>query len=96
VITTVDTANGFLVTGVFNPQGVTGVGLVSGRVYHGTGVTFETLMAAASETYTLVNNFRLVSPGPGGDVIVQNMFHVTVNANGEVTAVLDRSTVSCT
>ena len=92
VITTVDNgAGGVLVSTNFNPQGVTGVGLVSGRIYHGTGVTHDTFRAAKGETETFVNNFRLISPGPGGDVIVHELFHVTVNANGTVTASADPS-----
>jgi hypothetical protein len=97
VITSVDNgAGGSLVSSTFNPQGVIGLGLLSGRTYHGTGVTTETFTAAKGETHTFVNNFRLISPGAGGDVIVQDVFHVTVNANGDVTAAVDRSTVSCT
>jgi hypothetical protein len=97
VFTTVVSANGnVLVNVVDNPQGVTGIGLVSGRVYQGTGVTRESITIAKGSTDTFVNNFRLISRGPGSDVIVQNVFHITVNANGDVTATLDKSTVTCT
>ena len=97
VLTTVENANGtVLVSFSFNPQGVTGVGLVNGLVYHGTGVTRESQTFGDAETHTFVNNFRLISPGRGGDVMVQQVFHVTLNANGEVTATQDRTTISCT
>lgn len=97
VITTVDNPNGtVLVHTSFNPQGVTGVGLVSGLIYQGTGVTTESFTTRKGVTDTFVNNFRLISRGPGSDVIVQEVFHVTVNANGQVTATVDRPTVRCT
>jgi hypothetical protein len=97
VITAVDNgAGGSMVATHFNPQGVTGVGLVSGRIYHGTGVTREVFRVGKGETNTFVNNFRLISAGPGGDVILHEAFHVTVNANGEVTASVDHLNVTCT
>jgi len=97
VLTSVDNgAGGFLVSSTFNPQGVTGVGLVSGRTYHGTGATTTIFRIGKGASETFVNNFRLISPGAGGDVIVHEVFHVTVNANGDLTAFVDQSTVACT
>jgi hypothetical protein len=96
VFTTVDNGSTVLVSVVDNPQGVTGIGLVSGLTYQGTGVTRESFTLAKGSTDTFVNNFRLISRGPGSDVIVQDVFHITVNANGDVTATLDRTTVNCT
>ena len=82
----------------FQPQGAKGVGLTTGDVYNATGVTQEhdsiALTGGASE-FTFVNNFRLIGPGPDNNLQVHQTVHVTINANGTVTTVVDNTSVEC-
>jgi hypothetical protein len=78
------------------PQGISGTGLTTGDSYQGTGVTqdhFTTGLGA--EAFTFVNNFRIIGQGPGNNFLVHQTFHVTINANGEITATVDNFSAEC-
>jgi hypothetical protein len=94
--TTIDANGGFHGTIHFNPQGVKGVGQSSGDTYQGNGVTKTTTNIAGAGlpfTDTFVNNFRIIGPGPDNNLLVHQTIHVTINANGVMTAdVLNTST----
>ena len=79
------------------PRGVTGVGEVTGDVYRATGITqhMYNLDKAADTLFWWHNNFRLIAPGPGNDLHVKWRMRATINANGEVTAYIDRTEVTC-
>jgi hypothetical protein len=77
------------------PQGITGTGLSTGDKYQGTGVTQDHFTTGLGETFTFVNNFRIIGEGPGNNFLVHETFHVTINANGEVTATVDNFSVEC-
>jgi hypothetical protein len=80
----------------FQPQGLSGTGLTTGDKYQGTGVTqdhFTTGIGAT--TFTFVNNFRIIGQGPGNNFLVHENVHVTMNANGGVTATVDNFSVEC-
>lgn len=80
------------------PQGISGVGMTTGLMYQATGVTQDISKSSASNgqyAYSFVNNFRIIGQGPGNNYIVQNLFHVTFNANGELTAEVDNFTSEC-
>jgi hypothetical protein len=80
----------------FNPQGVTGVGLTSGATYHATGVTRETTtIRAGGISDTFVNSFKIIGEGSAQNFLETDVFHLTMNANGVVTAIVDRSTIRC-
>lgn len=86
---TIDANGGFHGTAHFNPQGVKGVGLTSGDTYQGNGVTKTTTNIAGAGfpfTETFVNNFRIIGPGPDNNLLVHQTIHLTINANGDVTA----------
>ena len=81
-----------------NPQGVSGVGLTTGAKYQATGVTHETFTFSGnnyqySDTY--VNNFRIVGQGPDNNYMVHETYHVTFNANGQLTATVDNFSITC-
>jgi hypothetical protein len=81
-----------------NPQGVSGVGLTTGAKYQATGVTQDIFNVSGnngqySETY--INNFRVVGQGPGNNFLVHETFHITFNANGELTAFVDNISTTC-
>jgi len=95
---TVDSRGGLHLTTHDNPQGVRGVGLASGTRYRGTGVTRSGInvgRVGSPFTLTFVNNFRIIGQGPGNNFLVHDNFHVTVNANGAVTALVDNFTIDC-
>jgi hypothetical protein len=97
ILTTVtfDSAGGVHGTLLFNPQGVAGVGSVSGAGYRGTGETLSTFTGKAGAVSTLANNFRLVGTGGAASLQVHENVAVVVNANGTVTASVDHLVVTC-
>ncbi|HEY6242606.1 MAG TPA: hypothetical protein VIX17_01590 [Pyrinomonadaceae bacterium] len=80
------------------PQGATGVGQTTGDTYRGVGNTQETdtipLTNGAFE-FTFVNNFRMIGQGPNNNLQVHQTIHETIDANGNVTTVVDNTSVDC-
>jgi hypothetical protein len=93
--TTVRPDGSLLVVSHINPQGLSGVGDATGDTYHGSGVTQNVFNANAGQQITFVNIMRFVGPGRGNDFVVQQNVHVTVNANGQTTTVVDNFSVDC-
>ncbi len=80
------------------PQGISGVGSVTGNKYQGTGITrlsFEADVVAFPFIQTSVNNFKIIGQGPDNNFLVHENIHITVNANGTVTASVDNFSMSC-
>ena len=80
--------NSFTFKSHFQPQGITGVGSVSGVKYQATGETQSTDSGTFfNGTYTsvYVNNFKLIGQGPDNNFFDHDTFKITVNANGTVT-----------
>ena len=92
---TVDNRGGVHFKFLDNPQGVTGVGLTTGAKYQATGVTQTGFNAKLGEQTTFVNNFRIIGQGPGNNFLVHENYHVTVNANGTLTAYVDNFRADC-
>jgi len=95
---TVDSNGGVHMKTHAQPQGVRGVGLTTGDKYQGTGVTQDHSNFGSDGlpvTFTFVDNFRIIGQGPGNNFLVHQTFHVTVNANGKVTADVDNFSVEC-
>jgi len=80
------------------PQGATGVGLTTGDTYRAVGNTQEidtiALPNGANE-FSFINNFRIIGPGPDNNLQVHQTIHVTIDANGTVTTVVDNTSVEC-
>ena len=80
------------------PQGASGVGLTTGDTYNATGVTQEQdsipLINGAFE-FTFVNNFRIIGQASGNNLLVHQTVHVTIDANGFVTTVVDNQSIEC-
>jgi len=93
----VDSDGGIHVKTHFQPQGISGVGSVTGAKYQGTGVTQEHINDHSSTAFedTFVNNFRMIGQGPGNNLLVHTTFHVTVDANGVVTSNVVNTSVEC-
>ena len=94
-VTTLDSRGGFHSKFHFQPQGVSGTGLTTGAKYQATGVTQGTFNGRVGYEQTFVNNFRIIGQGPGNNFMIHENFHITVNANGEVTAFVDNFSVKC-
>ena len=80
------------------PQGISGFGLDTGDKYQGTGVTqdhFKRSFNHGQLNETFVNNFRIIGQGPGNNFLIHENFHLTINANGEVTTAHDNFNVEC-
>jgi hypothetical protein len=95
VHTTLDGSGGFHSLVEDNPQGVSGIGLTTGQLYQATGVTLAQFNGKVGAESTFVNNFRVISRGPGSNFLVHANIHGTLNANGELTAFVDHVSIEC-
>ena len=85
----------FLIKTLFNPQGISGEGLTTGLMYHGTGMTQQTHTENKGVQDTFVNQFYMIGQGPNNNLSVHEDFHITVNADGTVSAFHDNFKVEC-
>ncbi len=92
---TVDARGGLHATFLFQPQGVSGVGLTTGDIYRGVGETRETISIFPGFAGTLVNNFILIGAGPGNNLFVRDIVHLTANANGIIVVSVDQTSLEC-
>jgi len=44
---------------------------------------------------TFINNFRIIGQGNGNNLLMHETFHVTVNANGALTVLIDKIESDC-
>lgn len=95
LVFTVDENGGF--HGVFHaqPMGIKAVGQTTGDIYQATGVSMEQFNNLDGYTDTIVESFKIIGPGPGNNFVVQEVLHLTENANGEVTAFVDYYSYAC-
>ena len=84
------------VIGHFNYQNVRGLGLRSGNIYQVSAVDQILLRAPFPSSITSVQSFQLISRGAESNLLVNVLYHITVNANGEVTASIDDLNMQCT
>ena len=90
--------NSFTFKSHFQPQGIKGIGAITGDEYNATGVTQSTESGSlinGSYTFSYVNNFKLIGPGPDNNFYDHDTFKVTVNANGTVTVLLEKINLDC-
>jgi hypothetical protein len=80
-----------------NAQGISGTGTATGARYQSTGSenSVAVLTAGGTITESVTSSFLIVGQGdvPNFRLIVTQ--HITINANGEPTAVVDHVTTSC-
>jgi hypothetical protein len=80
------------------PQGVSGTDLTTGAEYRATGVTqdqFGGSLTNGQYQETFINRFDIVGQGSAPSYLVHETAHVTINANGTVTANFDNFSLSC-
>jgi hypothetical protein len=76
-----------------NPQGISGLGLISGARYQGTGgekFSFNAKSLPYEETY--VSNFRIIGTGKAGTLLFHENAHITINGTGHITVNFDKLT----
>ena len=95
IVTTLDDQGGYHSMFHNQPQGVSGTGETTGDTYHGVGETLGTFNGNVGSEATFVNNFKIVGQGPGNNFMYHEIFHITVNPNGILTAVPDNFSVEC-
>ena len=92
---TANSAGGFRVKVLDNPQGISGTGLTTGDKYQATGMTTSIFTVTTGSTDTFVNRFLIRGQGTDNDFLVRDTYHVTINANGELTAYVDNVSFEC-
>jgi hypothetical protein len=83
------------IVGHFNYQGVSGVGLTSGTEYRGSTVDNLRLSEPFPSDINSVSSFHLIGRGTEENLLVNVLFHITVDANGNVTASIDEVDIQC-
>lgn len=83
----------------FQPQGAKLVGTVSGNEYVGTGITRDNFSEPVGDngatTFTFVNNFRIIGKGDAPNFLEHGVTHITLNADGELTADVHLESAEC-
>ncbi|MGZ3767112.1 MAG: hypothetical protein ACXVA2_20785 [Mucilaginibacter sp.] len=83
----------------FQPQGITGVGLTSGDSFQGVGMTGETTITFNNVSFPFVTTvediFDIIGHGPAPNSREHDLTHITINANGNITAYNDSSRIIC-
>ena len=82
----------------FQPQGIKGIGLITGDQYQGTGATQDELKGSlvnGQYEETFIDNFHIIGQGNGNNYLLHETFHITVNANGVVTVLIDKIESDC-
>lgn len=80
------------------PQGISGVGIITGAKYQGTGVTRDDFSLTAPSfpaNFTTINNVRIIGQGNAANLSLHENTHFTINANGRTTAVVDNFRLDC-
>ena len=90
--------NNFTMKLQFTPQGVIAIGQITGDLYHAAGNSEFTQTGSfinGHATFTSVWMFTVVGPGNLPTFKMIPTVHTTVNANGTVTANIDKVVYSC-
>ena len=92
---TFDGNGGFHLTQLDNPQGISGYGSTTGVKYQATGETRDSFNGMVGFEETYVNNFKIIGMGTGNNYLIHENYHITVNANGTLTAYIDNFSAEC-
>ena len=83
---------------LFQPQGGSMVGAITGDTYRVTGVThgvYNESLDSDHYTLTYVNLFKLIGPGSGNNLLVREIAHVTIDGNEDVIVRHDELSINC-
>ena len=92
---TLDNAGGAHVKLQENNQGISGTGLTTGDKYQSTGASNFQFNTKVEDEETFVFIFNFIGQGNGNKLLVHLTHHVTVNANGIVTAEVEKMSIEC-
>ena len=92
---TLDGSGGAHVVVIHNPQGVSGTGLTTGAKYQGAGTHQDVFNATVGVEETTVTIGQLIGQGPGNNLLIHDILHTTVLANGVVTSFHDNFSIEC-
>ena len=81
--------------GHFNYQNVSGVGLTSATTYRVSTVDTFRLEAPFPSDIHSVRSFHLIGQGKEDNLLVRALFHITVDANGEVRVSIEDLSTQC-
>jgi uncharacterized repeat protein (TIGR01451 family) len=87
----------FMITQIFNPQGMTGTGFNTGDTYHATGMTrtSQRFSGGFPKSFTFENNFRIIGDKTGNDLLVHQTTVVTLNPDGTVKSEVTKYSFEC-
>jgi hypothetical protein len=90
-------SGGFVDAIHFQPQGVTGVDLTTGTIFHATGLTRDLTVFSppGGTTETFVNRFHIQATTGEQSYIVSNLFHITISPDGTVRSFVDNFSATC-
>jgi hypothetical protein len=90
-------SGGFMVAIHFQPQGVTGVDLSTGTIFHATGLTRDLTVFSppGGITETFVNQFHIQATRGEQSYIVTELFHITISPDGTVRSFFDNFSATC-
>lgn len=91
---TQDAGGGFHGDFVLVPNSVRGEG-ASGTQYQAVGGARNTFNTNGATEFTATSMFNLVSRGGADNLLVEELFHITFNAQGEPTAIVEQFNVRC-
>ena len=84
---------------LINAQGLTGLGLTSGTVYHVSGPGHNTFndddLTPPVRERTFYDIIHVVGPGDATDLLVRTGFHLAFNSNGDLVAFTAVDSVRC-
>ena len=92
--------NGNVIRGRFHdqPEDSKGFGSVTGDRYEATGVSqgqFKASLQNGQAIVSFINNFRIIGQGTGNNFLVHQNVHMTINANGDLTTIVDQVRADC-
>ena len=95
--TTIDQNGGVHFEVQVTETSLTGVGIVTGKVYRASNEMHQSAsnQGPAPVTVTSVDNFRIIGPGKLDNFYMRMTTHVTVNANGVPTADVENGDTEC-
>ena len=81
----------------WNAENVTGIGQYTGFEYRATGVTQDHTISSASlpYEYTMINNYHIIGQGQATNMDLHETVHMTINANGDVSAWVSDYNFTC-
>jgi hypothetical protein len=95
-VTTVDANGGTHTEMHFNVEGVNGVGQVTGTHYRGIHTETHSSNSGGSgaSEFTTVIDIKLIAEGSASNLTIREvLIHTTINAEGTITATIDKMTV---